>query len=50
MFISAAEDESGTLDLIEEKIAKVTMLPRIHGEVLFLVKFINFKLNFSETS
>ncbi|KAH9712233.1 putative prolyl 4-hydroxylase 9 [Citrus sinensis] len=32
VFISAAEDESGTLDLIEEKIAKVTMLPRIHGE------------------
>ncbi|KAH9663874.1 putative prolyl 4-hydroxylase 9 [Citrus sinensis] len=38
VFISAAEDESGTLDLIEEKIAKVTMLPRINGEVAsFLV-------------
>ncbi|KAH9297684.1 hypothetical protein KI387_029366, partial [Taxus chinensis] len=31
-FISAYEDKSGTLDSIEEKIAKATMIPRYHGE------------------
>ncbi|KAH9712231.1 putative prolyl 4-hydroxylase 9 [Citrus sinensis] len=39
VFISAAEDESGTLDLIEEKIAKVTMLPRIHGEAFNILRY-----------
>lgn len=34
MFISAAEDKSGILDIIEEKIARASKLPRIHGEVL----------------
>ncbi|KAB2635993.1 prolyl 4-hydroxylase 9 [Pyrus ussuriensis x Pyrus communis] len=31
-FISASEDDSGVLDIIEEKIARATMLPRAHGE------------------
>lgn len=35
MFISASEDKTGTLALIEEKIAKVTMIPKNHGEVIF---------------
>ncbi|KDO78995.1 hypothetical protein CISIN_1g022995mg [Citrus sinensis] len=39
VFISAAEDESGTLDLIEEKIAKVTMLPRINGEAFNILRY-----------
>lgn len=37
MFVSASQDKSGTLDVIEEKIARATMLPRTHGEVLFSV-------------
>uniref|UniRef100_M1CBX0 Prolyl 4-hydroxylase n=1 Tax=Solanum tuberosum TaxID=4113 RepID=M1CBX0_SOLTU len=36
MFISASEDKTGILDLIEEKIAKATMIPRTHGEVNFI--------------
>ncbi|KAI5439398.1 probable prolyl 4-hydroxylase 9 isoform X2 [Lathyrus oleraceus] len=36
--ISASEDKTGVLDLIEEKIARATKLPRNHGEVAsFLV-------------
>lgn len=35
MFLSASQDKSGTLDVIEEKISRATMLPRTHGEVLF---------------
>ncbi|KAB2602799.1 prolyl 4-hydroxylase subunit alpha-1-like [Pyrus ussuriensis x Pyrus communis] len=31
-FISASEDDSGVLDVIEEKIARATILPRTHGE------------------
>lgn len=33
MFMSASEDKTGTLDCIEEKIARATMIPRTHGEV-----------------
>lgn len=36
MFIDAFEDETGTLDQIEVKIARVTMIPRFHGEVIVL--------------
>lgn len=36
VFISASEDKTGILDVIEEKIARVTMLPRMHGEVIFI--------------
>ncbi|WJX82301.1 putative prolyl 4-hydroxylase 9 [Trifolium repens] len=32
VFISASEDKTGTLDVIEEKIARATMIPRSHGE------------------
>lgn len=39
MFISASEDETGVLDAIEEKIARATMLPRAHGEVLLIPLF-----------
>lgn len=40
VFISASEDKTGILDVIEEKIARATMLPRTHGEVLFNEIFI----------
>ncbi|RVW57457.1 putative prolyl 4-hydroxylase 9 [Vitis vinifera] len=33
VFISASEDKTGTLDLIEQKIARVIMIPRTHGEI-----------------
>lgn len=33
-FISASEDSTGTLDQIEQKIAKVTAIPREQGEVI----------------
>ncbi|KAK2361325.1 2-oxoglutarate (2OG) and Fe(II)-dependent oxygenase superfamily protein [Trifolium repens] len=36
VFISASEDKTGTLDVIEEKIARATMIPRSHGEVTSL--------------
>eukprot|EP01018_Ginkgo_biloba_P040212 Gb_21039 [translate_table: standard] len=38
-FISASEDKSGTLDLIEEKIAKATMIPRSHGEAFNVLRY-----------
>lgn len=37
-FVSASEDETGVMDLIEQKIARATMIPRTHGEVCFIVK------------
>ncbi|XP_015063885.1 probable prolyl 4-hydroxylase 9 [Solanum pennellii] len=39
MFISASEDKTGILDLIEEKIAKVTMIPRTHGEAFNVLRY-----------
>ncbi|KAF3438812.1 hypothetical protein FNV43_RR17087 [Rhamnella rubrinervis] len=39
VFISASEDKTGILDLIEEKIAKVTMLPRNHGEAFNILRY-----------
>ncbi|KAL3525621.1 hypothetical protein ACH5RR_013993 [Cinchona calisaya] len=39
MFISASEDKTGTLVLIEEKIAKVTMIPRNHGEAFNVLRY-----------
>ncbi|KAJ6896257.1 hypothetical protein NC651_022469 [Populus alba x Populus x berolinensis] len=33
-FVSGSEDETGTLDFIEKKIAKATMTPQSHGEVI----------------
>ncbi|CAN6482118.1 unnamed protein product [Victoria cruziana] len=38
-FVSAAEDKTGTLDLIEQKIAKVTMIPRSHGEAFNILRY-----------
>ncbi|KAL2602313.1 hypothetical protein AAZV13_10G219600 [Glycine max] len=38
-FISASEDKSGILDLVERKIAKVTMIPRTHGEIFNILKY-----------
>ncbi|KAH0697439.1 hypothetical protein KY290_015305 [Solanum tuberosum] len=39
MFISASEDKTGILDLIEEKIAKATMIPRTHGEAFNVLRY-----------
>ncbi|KAL6961387.1 putative prolyl 4-hydroxylase 9 [Sarracenia purpurea var. burkii] len=39
MFISASEDKTGILDLIEEKIARVTMIPRSHGEAFNVLRY-----------
>lgn len=36
-FIGGSEDKTGTLDFIERKIAKATMIPQSHGEVHFYV-------------
>lgn len=36
MFISASEDKTGILGVIEEKIARATMIPRSNGEVTSL--------------
>ncbi|KAI5439400.1 hypothetical protein KIW84_024975 [Lathyrus oleraceus] len=37
MINSASEDKTGVLDMIEEKIAKATKIPKTHGEVTFLL-------------
>ncbi|KAJ4963802.1 hypothetical protein NE237_023741 [Protea cynaroides] len=38
-FISASEDKSGILDIIEHKIARVTMIPRSHGEAFNILRY-----------
>ncbi|PHT54807.1 putative prolyl 4-hydroxylase 9 [Capsicum baccatum] len=38
-FISASEDKTGVLDLIEEKIAKATMIPKTHGEAFNILRY-----------
>ncbi|PKI71367.1 hypothetical protein CRG98_008226 [Punica granatum] len=38
-FISASEDQTGTLDYIERKIARVTMIPRTHGEAFNILRY-----------
>ncbi|KAK4258823.1 hypothetical protein QN277_005225 [Acacia crassicarpa] len=38
-FISASEDKTGILDLIERKIARITMLPRTHGEAFNILRY-----------
>ncbi|XP_047262331.1 probable prolyl 4-hydroxylase 9 isoform X10 [Capsicum annuum] len=40
-FISASEDKTGVLDLIEEKIAKATMIPKTHGEVASFLLYLS---------
>ncbi|CAL5187819.1 unnamed protein product [Lathyrus oleraceus] len=37
--ISASEDKTGVLDLIEEKIARATKLPRNHGEIFNIIRY-----------
>ncbi|KAK4766787.1 hypothetical protein SAY87_008429 [Trapa incisa] len=39
VFISASEDKTGILDIVEEKIARVTMLPRTHGEAFNVLRY-----------
>ncbi|CAL9002181.1 unnamed protein product [Prunus brigantina] len=39
MFLSAADDKSGALDVIEEKIARATMLPRTYGEAFNILRY-----------
>ncbi|XP_061993286.1 probable prolyl 4-hydroxylase 9 [Rosa rugosa] len=39
MFLSAYRDKSGTLDVIEEKIARATMIPRTHGEAFNVLRY-----------
>ncbi|XP_014512962.1 probable prolyl 4-hydroxylase 9 isoform X1 [Vigna radiata var. radiata] len=38
-FVSASGDKSGILDMLERKIAKVTMIPRSHGEKFNILKY-----------
>ncbi|XP_021908172.1 probable prolyl 4-hydroxylase 9 isoform X1 [Carica papaya] len=39
MFISAYQDKSGILDIVEEKIARATMIPRVHGEAFNVLHY-----------
>ncbi|GMN34425.1 hypothetical protein TIFTF001_004675 [Ficus carica] len=39
VFISASEDKTGVLDVIEEKIARATMIPRTHGEAFNILRY-----------
>lgn len=43
-FISASQDSTGTLEFIERKIARATMLPRSHGEASFFPLHIGTKI------
>jgi prolyl 4-hydroxylase len=38
-FLSASQDPSGTLAWVEKKIAKVTMIPREHGEAFNVLRY-----------
>ncbi|CAK7330075.1 unnamed protein product [Dovyalis caffra] len=38
-FISGSEDKTGTLDFIERKIAKATMIPQSHGEAFNILRY-----------
>ncbi|XP_011001658.1 PREDICTED: probable prolyl 4-hydroxylase 9 [Populus euphratica] len=38
-FVSGSEDETGTLDFIEKKIAKATMIPQSHGEAFNILRY-----------
>ncbi|KAI4295737.1 hypothetical protein L6164_035752 [Bauhinia variegata] len=38
-FISASEDKTGILDSVERKIARVTMLPKNHGEAFNILRY-----------
>lgn len=44
-FVSASEESSGALEFVEKKIAKATMIPRTHGEVIcFFLIMIDCKI------
>ncbi|XP_011030367.1 PREDICTED: probable prolyl 4-hydroxylase 9 [Populus euphratica] len=38
-FIGGSEDKTGTLDFIERKIAKATMIPQSHGEAFNILRY-----------
>ncbi|XP_043712326.1 probable prolyl 4-hydroxylase 9 [Telopea speciosissima] len=38
-FISASNDKTGILDIIERKIARVTMIPKSHGEAFNVLRY-----------
>ncbi|XP_058069947.1 probable prolyl 4-hydroxylase 9 isoform X2 [Magnolia sinica] len=38
-FISASADKTGILELVEEKIARATMIPRLHGEAFNILRY-----------
>ncbi|CAA6653543.1 unnamed protein product [Spirodela intermedia] len=38
-FLSAVEDSSGTLDKIEDKIARATLIPKNHGEAFNILRY-----------
>ncbi|WJX55287.1 putative prolyl 4-hydroxylase 9 [Trifolium repens] len=39
MFISASEDKTGILEVIDNKIAKATKIPRTHGEAFNILRY-----------
>ncbi|XP_061347636.1 probable prolyl 4-hydroxylase 9 [Gastrolobium bilobum] len=39
VFVSASEDKNGILDVIEEKIARASMIPRTHGEAFNILRY-----------
>ncbi|KAK7307669.1 hypothetical protein VNO77_40930 [Canavalia gladiata] len=39
VFVSASEDKTGTLDVIEEKIARATKIPRTYGEAFNILRY-----------
>ncbi|CAN1164420.1 Probable prolyl 4-hydroxylase 9 [Linum perenne] len=39
VFISAFEDDTGVLDVIEEKIARASMIPKAHGEAFNILRY-----------
>ncbi|CAK8539656.1 unnamed protein product [Lathyrus sativus] len=39
MVISASEDKTGVLDIIEEKIARATKIPKAHGEIFHILRY-----------
>ncbi|CAN0917924.1 Probable prolyl 4-hydroxylase 9 [Linum grandiflorum] len=39
VFLSASEDDTGVLDVIEEKIARASMIPRAHGEAFNILRY-----------
>ncbi|KAL2512094.1 putative prolyl 4-hydroxylase 9 [Abeliophyllum distichum] len=38
-FISASDDSTGVLDIVERKIARATMIPRSHGEAFNVLRY-----------